>query len=169
MNTHRDSEVIDRNGTRVIRNGVLQDGDRLVVKMTMMDAANTTLAVTQQLEPHQRDTYIEAVANGTPIADALARAKAIKRVEQFDARGHRPGFATRDAALSTTLEQLRDERDRRTCDAWRNPPAVLDEDKARKHAAPVAPTAPNEQLFAARDMQHRLRDERIRTAWMNND
>jgi hypothetical protein len=143
MNT-QDHEVIDRNGKRVTRNGILQDDDRLVVKMTMMDAANPALVA------------------------AAALADSIKRAEAFDARGHRPGFLqTQDAGNAG--ETTREQRDKRTCDAWKNPTPVLYTDKARKNAAYVPPTASNEALFAARDQAIIHREERLRDAWMRKD
>ena len=76
MNT-QDFEVIDRNGKRVRRDGVLQDGDTLRVPLRLVDGADPAL---------------------TALAAAASLADAVKRNEQFDARGHRPGYATQVAS-----------------------------------------------------------------------
>jgi hypothetical protein len=140
MNT-QDHEVHDRDGKRVRRDGVLQDGDRMVVKMNMMDGADPALAA---------------------LASAAALADAVKRNEAFDARGHRPGYGTH----STASTSARDQYHARTLDAWRNPPPVIDDTKDHKPeaATTVLPTSPNE-LFAARDKAVSDRDTRLEAAW----
>jgi hypothetical protein len=40
----KDYNITDRHGKRVQRAGILQDGDRLTVKMTMMDGMSSVLA-----------------------------------------------------------------------------------------------------------------------------
>lgn len=140
-----DVEVIDRNGKRARRNGILEDGDSLVVKMTMMDAANPAL-----------------------VAGA-ALAAAVKRNEQFDARGHRPGFGTHDASADGGT--ARDQYHARNRDAWRNPPPLLDETKDHKPEAPAAvrPTGSNNaELRKAADAVIANRDKRMSEAWRNN-
>lgn len=138
------TEVTDKNGKRVTRpDGVLQDGDRLTVKMTMMDAANPALV------------------------HAAAVADAIKRAEAFDAShgvGHRPGYSTHDAGdAGTTARHARDARMR---DAWKNPPSVTKNDAtAIEQVVVVGPSAPKEQLFAARDQALSNRDRRLEAAW----
>lgn len=142
MNT-QDHEVIDRSGKRVRRDGILQDGDRVVVQMTMMDAANPALVA------------------------AAALADSIRRNELFDnARGHRPGFVARDAATSTTIEKALDDRDKRLNDAWKTPTAT--EATAIETAAVLQADAPTETLFAARDQAVANRDKRTSEAWRNN-
>lgn len=130
--TTQDSEVIDRNGKRVTRKGILEDGDRMVVKMTMMDAANPAL-----------------------VAGA-ALAAAVKRNEQFDARGHRPGFlSTQDAAGGDAAREARDAIVR---DAWRNPPPVVDQ--GRQQTQTPTSTLTHDELITARD-------KRLENAWRN--
>jgi hypothetical protein len=139
------TEVTDKLGRRVTRaDGILQDGDRLAVPIRMMDSANPALA------------------------EAAARAEAAKRIEQFDAShgaGHKPGYSTQDAGVAGFT--AREERDAKTRDAWKNPPAVLVEDKADESAAVVSPTASNEQLLAARDQAIANRDKRTEAAWQH--
>lgn len=139
------TEVTDKLGRRVTRaDGILQDGDRLAVPIRMMDSANPALA------------------------EAAARAEAAKRIEQFDAShgaGHKPGYATQDAGV--TGFTAREARDANMRDAWKNPPAVLVEDKADKPAAVVPPTASNEQMVAARDQAIANRDKRTEAAWQH--
>jgi hypothetical protein len=140
MNT-QDHEVFDRNGKRVTRNGVLQDGDRLVARMNMMDAVDPGLVA------------------------AAALADAVKRNEQFDARGHRPGYVIDRPADADTA---RDQYHARTIDAWKTPPSATVADgtlTAIEKVAIVGPTAGNETLFAARDKAVSDRDKRISEAW----
>jgi hypothetical protein len=134
------TEVIDKYGKRARRpNGVLQDGDRLTVKMTMMDAANPALA------------------------HAAAAAEAIKRAEAFDA-GHHPQasrYGTRDAAS----ENAREARDARMRDAWKQPTSIAA--TATETVAVVGSNAPDAQLFAARDQAIANRDKRLERAWQS--
>jgi hypothetical protein len=134
-----DFEVIDRNGQRVRRTGIVQDGDRLITSMTMMDAANPALVA------------------------AAALAETVRRNKQFDARGHRPGFGTQDGNPTT----MRDQYHARNRDAWRNPP-VLGEIKDHKAEAPavVPPTGTNTaEVRAAADKVIADRDQRTSEAW----
>ena len=143
MNT-QDHEIIDRHGKRVHRDGVLQDGDRMVTRMTMMDGADPALAA---------------------LASAAALADSVKRIEQFDARGHRPGFVSRDAATSTTIEKALDDRDKRLSDAWKTPTTT--DATTIETAAVLRADAPKETLFAARDQAVADRDKRTSEAWRN--
>src|ERR1700754_1280669 len=116
------SEVIDRNGNRVRRDGALHDGDRVVVKMNFMDAADPRLAA------------------------AAALADAVKRNEAFDARGHRPGYVGEPDNTSA-----RDAYFNRMNDAWKNPPALDDTTKNIVKDAAVDPqTSSQDDLIAAR-------------------
>ncbi|MBI5320884.1 hypothetical protein [Bradyrhizobium sp.] len=134
-------EVIDKYGKRVRRDGVLQDGDRMTVPMRMMDVANPGLAA------------------------AAALADAVKRNEQFDGRQHRPGFAGTTQDVYAAGDAAREARDASIRDAWRNPPPVIDTAKPSEPAALVPVTAPNAQLFAARDQAIADRDRRVQAAW----
>lgn len=139
-------EVTDKAGRRVTRaDGVLQDGDRIVVPMPMMDSANPALA------------------------EAMARAEAAKRVEQFDASrgvGHKPGYSTQDAGDAGFT--AREARDARVRDAWKNPPSVTTNNAtAIEQVAVVGSAATNEQLFAARDQAIAARDKRTEAAWQH--
>jgi hypothetical protein len=134
-------EVTDKYGKRVTRpNGVLQDGDRLTVKMTMMDASNPALA------------------------HAAAVADAIRRAEAFDA-GHHPQ-AARYGKTDAASHTAREARDAKMRDAWKNPPSVTKGDAtAIEQVAIVGPSAPVEQLQAARDQVVANRDKRLEAAW----
>ncbi len=142
MNT-QDHEVIDRNGKRVRRDGILEDGDRMVVKMSMMDAANPALVA------------------------AAALADSVRRNEEFDARGHRPGFVL---DRPSDADAAREQYHARTRDAFKAPPATTLGDTAGtspEKAAILEPHAPNEVLFAARDKAVADRDKRTSEAWRN--
>ena len=137
--TSQDFEVIDRNGKRVRRSGIVQDGDTLVTTMTMMDAANPAL-----------------------VAGA-ALAAAVRRNEQFDARGHRPGFGTQDANAEAAT--VRDQYHARNQDAWRNPPALVETKQPEAHTI-VAPTGTNDaERRAVADKVIADRDRRTSEAW----
>ncbi|MBR1241501.1 hypothetical protein JQ620_15330 [Bradyrhizobium sp. AUGA SZCCT0274] len=126
-------EVIDKYGKRVRRDGVAQDGDTVVTKMQMMDG----------MPPE--------------FHAAVSLADSVKRNEQFDARGHRPGFIGKPDDTSA-----RDAYFARTRDAWRNPPAMSDGDKAR---LPITPTSPTADVEAARAQARADREQRTRDAW----
>lgn len=136
-------EVTDKYGKRVTRpNGILEDGDRLTVKMNMMDAANGALV------------------------EAAARANAIRRSEQFDMRQHPQAsrYGTRDAAA----EDAREAREARMRDAWIAPPSVTTNGAtALEQVAVVGPNASDAQLAAARDQAIANRDRRLEAAWQH--
>jgi hypothetical protein len=144
--TTKEFEVYDRDGKRVRRDGILQDGDRMVTKMLLMDAANPALA------------------------DAVARAEAVKRALAFDASkgvSHKPGYSTQDAGTSGLDARL--QRDARLVDAWREPPSVTKNDAtALEQVAVVGRDAPDAQLFAARDAAVAARDMRLERSWEGN-
>jgi hypothetical protein len=161
MTTTKDFDVIDKYGKRVRRNGILEDGDCIRVPMTLMDAANSLALrdASAQLESHQLSAFADAVNGGMSLADAIAKAKGLKRIEQFDARGHRPGPLTTINSASAAAHAARDAR---ISDAWRTAPPVGDEEKAR---LPVSPTASHAELYAARDQAANDRDRRTENAW----
>ena len=164
----KDYEVIDRNGKRVRRTGILEDGDRLNVPMSCMDSANSLAMASAQLEDHQLSTFAQAYNGGMSLTDAMSKAKAIKRVEQFDARGHLPGFVTGIGDTYSAAEAARDARIKHTCDAYKNPAPVLTQDArhVERHHTPLVPvTAPKDQLVAARDKVLADRDQRTEAAW----
>ncbi|MDA9521300.1 hypothetical protein XI06_13190 [Bradyrhizobium sp. CCBAU 11434] len=97
--------VLDRNGKRVQRNGVLQNGDRLTVPISLMDGG-------------QRGALSLLDANSPPTRDQL--------------------------------QSLRDERDRRLENAWRN-------DAARE--------APTPSADMSRDQARAERNRRISDMW----
>lgn len=117
----------------------------MVVRMNMMDAANSALEA------------------------AAALADSIKRNEQFDARGHRPGFVLDRASDADTA---REQRDARLRDSWKTPPAAITEDVALmpvEKAAIVDPTGTNNaELRKAADAVIANRDRRISEAWRSN-
>jgi hypothetical protein len=139
------SEILDKYGKRVTRpNGVLQDGDTYRVPMRMMDAVDPGLAA------------------------AAALADAVRRNEQFDAShaaGHKPGYSTQDAGDAGVT--AREARDAKMLDAWKNPPSVTTGDAPvnEQIAVIVGPTAPVEQLQAARDKVIAQRDKQLEAAW----
>jgi hypothetical protein len=147
----RDHEVIDRNGKRVTRGDVLQDGDKLVVRMNMMDGADPALAA---------------------LASAAALADAVRRNEQFDASKHRPGYAgVRSAAQTDAISRAHDERDARLSNAWKKPPAATVLDTATTAVEQVAilgPQAGNDKMFEARDRIIADRDKRLEAAWQQS-
>lgn len=133
-------EVTDKYGKRVTRaDGILQDGDSIRVPMRMMDADNPGLA------------------------NAMALAHSLRRVEQFDMKLHPQAarYGTTDAASHTAREA----RDQRMRDAWTIPASVTKGDAILEQVAIVGPSAPTEQLFAARDQALANRDKRLESAW----
>ncbi|MCA1457756.1 hypothetical protein I6F35_32005 [Bradyrhizobium sp. BRP22] len=129
-------EVIDKHGRRVRRDSILEDGDRLSVRVSMMDSAHPGLQ------------------------SATAVTQALRRAEQFDASlaGHKPGFRVADAAVTVTAEHLREQRDAAMSNRWRNPPPIIDQQQMTPTTAPSNATLTHEQLIAARD-------KRISEAW----
>ncbi|WP_050627367.1 hypothetical protein [Bradyrhizobium viridifuturi] len=128
-------DVIDKRGVRVRRHGILQDGDRTTIRMTLMD-------------------------NGDPaLMAAIAEAQAARRIEQFDAlhAGHRPSVAVMTDAATAERERLRDARNAKLSNAWRNPPPVVDQ-VTPHHAPPTKTTLTHDELIAARD-------RRLEAAW----
>jgi hypothetical protein len=131
-------EVTDKYGKRVTRpDGILQDGDMARVSMRMMDAVDPGLAA------------------------ATALADAVRRNEQFDARGHRPGYIGKPDDTSA-----RDAYFARTADCWREPPALDDAAKNIVKDANLDPQKSSvEDLKSARDRAVSDRDVRNRDAW----
>jgi hypothetical protein len=137
---NKDHEVFDRNGKRVTRNGVLQEGDRMVVKMNMMDGADPALSA---------------------LLTAAALADSVRRNEQFDARGHRPGYVIDRPADADTA---RDQYHGRTRDAWKKPPA--DTLTPIEKGAVLGPQGTTDaERRAAADRVIADRDKRISEAW----
>jgi hypothetical protein len=139
----KDYEVYDRNGKLATRpNGILQAGDTMRVKMNLMDGMSNPA-----------------------LADAAARAEAQRRIEAFDARQHRPGFVSTQDAYDAG-DKLREARDARLRDSWRNPPSVTTNTAtALEQVAVVGRDAPDAQLFAARDAVLAARDRAIADRW----
>ncbi|QHO73977.1 hypothetical protein ACH79_16400 [Bradyrhizobium sp. CCBAU 051011] len=134
--------------------------------MTLMDTqARTMRDAAAQLENHQLSAFADAVNGGMSIADAVAKAKGIKRAEQFDARQHRPGFAATTQDAYASGDAAREARDARLRDAWRNPAPMIDNAKPNQPAAIVPPTASHAELFKARDQAAEDRDRRLENAW----
>ena len=138
------TEVItDKYGKRVTRpDGVLQDGDTMRVKLSLMDAQNPGLAA------------------------AAALADSVRRSEVFDMKIH--GQTARYGTTADASVSAREARDQRLRDAWAKPPPVVmtgNEGTASERVAVVGPNAPKEQLFAARDAAVAARDKRLESAW----
>jgi hypothetical protein len=132
-------EVIDKSGERVTRhNGILADGDHLRVPLKMMDG----------------------LPKGNPVLLAsIAAADNLRRTETFDARHHVPGFRLPDEALITAADKARDARIKRTGDAWRSPPPVIDQQTIKPNIPARTDTPPtSDELVAARD-------RRVSEAW----
>ncbi len=167
MTMDKDDYVTDKYGRRVRRNkdDVVKDGELLRVPMVMMDEqARTMRDAAAQLENHQLSAFADAVNGGMSLADAVAKAKGIRRVEQFDMKQHPQAarYGTRDEAS----EAARQKRDARVCDAWKNPPSVTKGDATPlEQVQLVGPSAPTEQLLAARDQAVANRDKRLENAW----
>lgn len=111
MTTTHDA-IFDKNGKRVLRaNSIMEDGDRLVVAMRMMDAAQT-LSV----------SLCDARQEGPPTRDQLEDMREARIAALCD-RWRDPAADTQikpPAQSDKTKEQLLDERDRRLENAWRN-------------------------------------------------
>lgn len=111
MTTAHDT-IFDKNGKRVLRsNMIIEDGDRLVVAMRLMDAAPSCSA-----------TLSNAEQNGPPTRDQLEDLREARIAALCD-RWRDPDAGTLikpSAPSDKTKEQLLDERDRRLENAWRN-------------------------------------------------
>ncbi|MBR1120870.1 hypothetical protein JQ628_05020 [Bradyrhizobium lablabi] len=184
MTTTKDDYVTDAHGRRVRRRNddVLADGQVLRVPMILMDTVVSDAQVramhdaAAQLENHQLSAFADAVNGGASFADAVAKAKALKRIEQFDARGHRPGFVFDH---SPELSAARDQYHARTHDRWKASPeqsSLTADEKAALGVAsgandhkPHTVIAPNGSNYgdvrAAADRVIENRDKRLEAAW----
>ena len=157
------SEVIDKNGKRVTRNGPLQDGDRLSVPMRTMDASDQALRAAQLLAQNSR------------------------RNDQFDAKnfnyggeGHRPGYATAPVndcnytARRNLADQARSNRIKTLENAWKKQTSTNDGGPQEQNAVRVMPsdqvhadgTAVNLQAVRAKaDQIIEARDRRLEQMW----
>jgi hypothetical protein len=88
-------EWIDRDGKKLARGQVVQDGQRLKVPMTMMDGAPPDIA-------------------------GITRAA---MVDAPQAAMHRPGSLVLSDADRAARDKALDARDKRLVDAWKHPPA----------------------------------------------
>src|SRR5258708_2997085 len=132
-----DYNVIDKNGKRVRRTGILQDGDRITVMATLMDTVSPDLIA------------------------AMAAADSAKRIEQFDAKatiGHRPGFAVLDDTARDASAKLISDRNDRISNAWRNPSPVVDQQRSAASSASTNTPSTRDELFSQRD-------RRLESAW----
>jgi hypothetical protein len=142
--------VIDRNG-RVVGHrkkgdaSIVKDGEGVRVRMNMMDGADPALSA---------------------LLTAAALADSVKRNEQFDARGHRPGYVIDRPADADTA---RDQYHARTRDAWKTPPSATVEDTTLTPIEKVAVLGPqgttDAERRAAADRVIADRDKRISEAW----
>ena len=113
-------DVIDKFGRKAHRaNGILQDGDHMNVPLKLMDSKPN---IDPRLEQAMRDA-----------ADT-------KRLEAFDIRHHRPGHYVPDTMPTadrlnhinavSDAEKARADRIKRNNDAWKSPPAIIDQEDA---------------------------------------
>ncbi|MCA6106107.1 hypothetical protein [Bradyrhizobium cenepequi] len=161
MTTTTNDEVFDRYGRRTRRRDeIVEDGKVVSVPMRMMDAGVRLRDATSALKPHQRDAFVEAVNSGKSVIDAMADAIAGPAVTPADvsAAGHKPGFGVLDASAATNKERLRDERNAKLSNAWRNPPAIVDQQQVTTTATTSNAMPTHAELIAARD-------KRISEAW----
>jgi hypothetical protein len=135
--------VIDKQGNRVVRaNGILQDGDH----MRVIGIHDNKPNIDPRLEQAMRD------------------AVDVRRLEQFDARHHRPGpfIADRMPAADrlnhinalTDAEKARDARTARMNAAWKAPPPIVDQEFEPRPPARTADEHPAD-----------ARDRRTEAAW----
>lgn len=111
MTTTHDT-IFDKNGKPVRRaNNVIENGDKLVVAMRMMDAApplSVSLSDTRQDGPPTRDQL-----------EGMREARIAALCDRW--RDPSAGTHVKPSTQSDkTKEQLLDERDRRLENAWRN-------------------------------------------------
>lgn len=110
MTTAHDT-IFDKNGKPVLRsNKIIEDGDKLVVAMRLMDA-NATFSV----------SLSDAQQDGPPKRDQLEELREARIAALCD-RWRDPAADTQikpSAPSEKTKEQLLDERDRRLENAWR--------------------------------------------------
>jgi hypothetical protein len=140
MNT-QDHEVIDKNGKRITRGDVLQDGDVLRVPLRMIDAANPLLAAAQGLERSRTErsspTIAEMKGAATRFVEQLATdgtPRLIMEHGKFDLQFGRGTIASPEPSPAQVL-------------AWVDPKAVL---KRLHEQIDEAPKATNSMTFEAR-------------------
>lgn len=111
MTTTHDT-IFDKNGKRVLRaNNIMEDGDRLIVAMRMMDAAPAISVTLRDAEP-----------DGPPARDELEELREARIAALCD-RWRDPTADTQiklSAPSDKTKQQLLEERDRRLENAWRD-------------------------------------------------
>ena len=112
MTTTNDSVLYDRNGKRVHRlDGVIADGDRLVVGMRLMDAAPASPSII---------TLRDAEGDALPTPEQLDAAYQARCSRMEDAWRHpdqqNAGKPTPLSSVDDTIEQ----RNRRLENAWKN-------------------------------------------------
>ena len=112
MTTTKDSVLYDKHGKRVHRlDGVVADGDRLVVGMRLMDAASTSSSVVTL-----RDTNDSTPPTQEQL-DVLYQARC-SRME--DAWRHPDQGTTEKQAPLASVDDAIEQRNRRLENAWRS-------------------------------------------------
>lgn len=108
----KDSILYDRNGKRVRRlDGVIADGDRLVVGMRLMDAAPASPSVL---------TLRDAGGDAAPTQEQLDAAYQARCSRMEDAWRHPDQETTEKQAPLLSVDDAIEQRNRRLENAWRS-------------------------------------------------
>ncbi|GAB9205990.1 hypothetical protein BDS110ZK18_22600 [Bradyrhizobium diazoefficiens] len=108
----KDSILYDRNGKRVRRvDGVIADGDRLVVGMRLMDAAPASPSVV---------TLRDAEGDAPPTQEQLDAAYQARCSRIEDAWRHPDHQTTEKQAPLLSVDDAIEQRNRRLENAWRS-------------------------------------------------
>ncbi|MEY9731728.1 hypothetical protein [Bradyrhizobium yuanmingense] len=107
----KDSILYDRNGKRVHRrDGVVADGDRLVIGMRLMDAASALPSVV---------SLRDAEADAPPTQEQLDAAYQARCSRMEDAWRH-PDQETAERAPLVSVDDAIEQRNRRLENAWKS-------------------------------------------------
>ncbi|SCB51226.1 hypothetical protein GA0061098_1015110 [Bradyrhizobium shewense] len=108
----KDSILYDRNGKRVRRlDGVIADGDRLVVGMRLMDAAPASPSVV---------TLRDAEGDSPPAQEELDAAYQARCSRMEDAWRHPDQETTEKQARLASVDDAIEQRNRRLENAWKS-------------------------------------------------
>lgn len=112
MTTTNDSILYDKYGKRVCRlDGVVADGDRLVVGMRLMDGAPTSPSVV---------TLRDAEGDAPPTQEQLDAAYQARCSRMEDAWRHPDQQSAEKSAPLASVDDAIEQRNRRIENAWRN-------------------------------------------------
>lgn len=115
---------------------IVPDGGRVRVPVTLMDG-----------DQRERAAFVDAVIH--------------RELDQPDLSMHRPGFRYADADSAAVADAAWHERNRRLSDAWKQPPAKVEQPKDDR----LPDDHPLADARAAADAAWHERNERVSNAW----